>query len=761
MREKEKFLPTSLKNYLTNLELKFFGILLVLLSFWLFLSLLSYNSVDPSINTGSTFHLKNIGGIYGANISNILLYFLGLGSFFIIYDIFLIGKYFISKTSLNNPIKKILIYLIISIIPTTLSLSYISNICLKTFPTKTGLGGLLGLTIKTDINSMLTSMGISGYMHIIIFIISTLLSLITLYFALDFTIKSLIRFENFIRYCIATLKNTYLFLTTKKTNKIVIKPQKSKLVSIAKKITSTPPKKEVEKTQQKTSTIQPKIEEKKYIFPSIELLNKSSGNKTNTNTESNIKKARMLENILREYHLDGKITDIKTGPVITLFEMEPGPGIKTSQIKNLSEDIARKLEAISARIAVIPGTNKIGIELPNLHRMNVNLREQFESDTFKHTEHKLPISLGVDIGGSPVFIDLATTPHLLVAGSTGSGKSVGVNSMILSLLYKLRPDECKFIMIDPKVVEFSAYKDIPHLLIPVVTEVAKAVAALKWAVCEMEERYKNMAAMGSKNIESFNQKAKLKQGQFLTRQVQTGFDPETGEPITEERKIEIKPMPYIVIVVDEMADLMQQRKERQEVESAVARLAAMARATGIHLILTTQRPSVDVITGTIKSNFPTRISYRVPSGQDSRTILNENGAELMLGKGDMLYMGTGGHTIRIHGAFVSESEIENVVSFIKTQAEPNYIKTITIEKPTSENAMSSIDKASLKESKDNDLYSQAVEIVLTSQKTSISYLQRRLGIGYNKSANLIEKMEEQGILSEPDSTGKRSLLVKK
>lgn len=758
----ENTLPNSFRAYFKNLCLKLLGVFFIALSIFLFLSIITYHFTDTSINTAGNFTPQNFGGFIGATIANIFLYFFGLTSLVFIYNIFLVGKYFIFPQKIFHPIKNILLYMTVSIIPTSLSLSYISNIFLKNFPTRSGLGGFLGLIIKTDINTLLDTLYISRYMNIILFIISTLISCITLYFALDLTTKSILKFENFIRLILSKIKNIILKLFKKEAKPVKIKPQKSKILSIAKKIT---PKKQPAKPSVATNVSKPKVvketipEKPKYILPTVDLLTKVKPEKSeNLNDESNIKKARMLENILREYKLEGKITNIKAGPVITLFEMEPGPGIKTSQIKSLNEDIARKIESISTRIAVIPGTNKVGIELPNLHRKMVSLRNQFESDTFKNSEHKLPISLGADTGGHPVFVDLATMPHLLIAGTTGSGKSVGVNGMILSLLYKYTPDECKFIMIDPKMVEFSIYNDIPHLLIPVVTEPAKAVAALKWAVIEMEERYRNMAAIGAKNIETFNARAKSHPNYSITRQVQTGFDPQTGEPIMEDKKIDIKPIPYIVIVVDEMADLMQTAKK--EVEGAVARLAAMARATGIHLILSTQRPSVDVITGTIKSNFPNRISYRVASGQDSRTILNEYGAELMLGKGDMLYMATGGNTVRIHGAFVSEKEIETVVNFIKAQAKPNYVRNITVEKKEP-NKLSTLDKMALKESQNADLYAQAVEIVLSSERPSISYLQRQLGIGYNKSANLIEKMEAQGILSKPDSTGKRVILTKR
>jgi len=510
----------------------------------------------------------------------------------------------------------------------------------------------------------------------------------------------------------------------------------------------------------------PRREPKKesaYRLPPLTLLNPAPRDNTTVNDELNRKKAAMLEGVLGQFGVEGKIISYRTGPVITLFEMEAGKGVKTSRITALSDDIAREMSALSARISLIPGTNKIGVELPNLHRKMVSLRDQFESAEFVDASGTLPIVLGSDVQGNPVVVDLAKMPHLLIAGTTGSGKSVGVNGMILSLIYRYTPDEIKFIMIDPKMLEFGIYNDIPHLLIPVVTDAPKAVAALKWAVREMEERNRNMSALGAKNIESYNARAEANPGQKITRQVQTGFDPSTGEPVFEDKVVEVKPMPYIVVVVDEMADLM--LVAGKDVEAAIARLAAMARAAGIHLILSTQRPSVDVITGTIKSNFPNRIAYRVASKIDSRTIINEQGAELMLGKGDMLYMAMGGALLRVHGAYVSEDEIEKIVRFVRREGKPNYVHTITESKPSDASAMSLLDKTVFKESRGGDedeLYARAVQVIIASDRQpSISYLQRQLGIGYNKSANLIERMERAGVVSAPDSQGKRVVMGRK
>ena len=756
MKKQESFIPETIKHYLIKLCQKAFGIFLVFLSLFFTISLLSFTQTDNSFTTASTFQIKNLCGKIGSNYAKFMYELLGLTSFLTNYFLYIFGRYFIKKSYLKYSYKKISIYMILSTIFLSLNLSYLSNIIFRTSPTQTGLGGLTGFIIKSDLKDILTTLNLSPYFQIILVLLSITLNILTLYYALNMDKNSIIYIRE---------KSIELYIKT--LNFIQSKILKKQTIKIAQLKRKTPTEKSISSVEDLKPT-EPKIERKiintkpKYILPTTDLLNPIKSDKnSNINDEINVKKAKMLENILTEFGIEGKITSIKTGPVITLFEMEPGRGIKTSRITALSEDIARNMSALSARVAVIPGTNKIGIELPNTHRKMVYLREQFESSTFAKTEHTLPISLGSDTSGNPVFVDLAKMPHLLIAGTTGSGKSVGVNGMILSLLYKFTPDECKFIMIDPKMLEFSVYNDIPHLLIPVVIDPIKAVAALKWAVREMEERNRNMSALGAKNIESYNQKAKSMAGQFITREVQTGFDPQTGEPIMEERKIEIKPIPYIVVIVDEMADLM--LVAGKEVEAAIARLAAMARAAGIHLILSTQRPSVDVITGTIKSNFPNRISYRVASKIDSRTIINEQGAELMLGKGDMLYMAMGGNLIRIHGAFVSEDEIEHVVTFIKAQAKPNYVRNITSEKPTKDSALSLLDKTvfnDTKENKDENLYNQAVQIILEADRPSISYLQRRLGIGYNKSANLIEKMQENGILSAPDSTGKRTILTK-
>jgi len=469
--------------------------------------------------------------------------------------------------------------------------------------------------------------------------------------------------------------------------------------------------------------------------------------------------ARQLEAVLQDFGVKGDIINVRPGPVVTLFELEPAPGIKSSRVISLADDIARSMSAISARVAVVPGRNAIGIELPNKERETVFFREMLASSDFEKMKGKLPICLGKTIGGEPVIADLARMPHLLIAGTTGSGKSVGINTFILSLLYQMTPEQCRMIMIDPKMLELSIYDGIPHLLTPVVTDPHKAVVALKWAVREMEDRYRKMSKIGVRNIDGFNQRVAEanKEGRTITRTVQTGFDRETGEAIFESEEFDLEPLPYIVIIVDEMADLMM--VAGKDIEGAIQRLAQMARAAGIHMITATQRPSVDVITGTIKANFPTRISFMVTSKIDSRTILGEQGAEQLLGNGDMLYMASGGRTKRLHGAFVADREVESVVTHLKSQGTPDYLDTITEEDEEGGFGEGGAAGDEGYAGSGDELYDKAVHIVITDKKASTSYVQRRLAIGYNKAATLIERMEREGVISPANHAGKREILV--
>jgi len=467
--------------------------------------------------------------------------------------------------------------------------------------------------------------------------------------------------------------------------------------------------------------------------------------------------SRQLETVLADFGVQGEIVSARPGPVVTLFELEPAAGVKSSRVIGLADDIARSMSANAARVAVIPGRNAIGIELPNPKRETVYLRTLLGSSAFAGTQGRLPLALGETIEGDPYAADLSRMPHLLIAGTTGSGKSVGINAMILSLLYRHPPEECRFIMIDPKMLELSVYEGIPHLLSPVVTDPKKAVVALKWTVREMEDRYRRMSKLGVRNIDGYNERVRdaLAKGERLERTVHAGFDPTSGEPIYETRELPLEPMPYIVVVIDEMADLM--IVAGKEIESAVQRLAQMARAAGIHLIMATQRPSVDVITGTIKANFPTRISYQVTSKIDSRTILGEQGAEQLLGQGDLLFMEGGGRVRRLHGPFVTDSEVERVVEMLKAQGTPQYLSSITEEEQPVD-----YDEPELfgdGEGSGDDLFDRAVEIVRRDRKASTSYLQRRLQIGYNRAATLVEKLEKEGVISTANAAGKRDILI--
>jgi S-DNA-T family DNA segregation ATPase FtsK/SpoIIIE len=495
-----------------------------------------------------------------------------------------------------------------------------------------------------------------------------------------------------------------------------------------------------------------------HLLPGVDLLDEIVPSRFAQISEEALQQnARLLESVLADFGIQGQIVKVRPGPVVALYELEPAPGIKASRIIGLADDIARSMSAISARVAVVPGRNVIGIELPSARAETIYLRELLASEDYERHGAKLPLVLGKDIGGTPVLADLARMPHLLIAGTTGSGKSVGINTMILSILYRMSPDQCKFIMIDPKMLELSVYDGIPHLLAPVVTEARKAVVALKWTVREMENRYRAMSKLGVRNIEGYNQRLAEAQarGEILKRKVQTGFDEESGKPIFEEQPLASTPLPMIVVVVDEMADLM--LVAGKDIEAAVQRLAQMARAAGIHIIMATQRPSVDVITGTIKANFPTRISFQVTSKIDSRTILGESGAEQLLGRGDMLYMAGGGRIQRVHGPFVADEEVERVVRFLKDNGgPPTYIEEVTEE--DEEAAMGGGFGGEGEGGSGDDLYDRAVALVCRERKASTSFVQRHLQIGYNRAARIVEKMEAEGVVSSANHVGKREVL---
>ena len=509
----------------------------------------------------------------------------------------------------------------------------------------------------------------------------------------------------------------------------------------------------------KEKNIKPTESVKQYKLPDINLLSAHSADAMIVDEEALKRRAAQLETILNDFNIQGQIVKVSPGPVVTLYELEPKSGTKTARVIGLSDDIARSMAVSSVRMAVVSGKSTIGIELPNEKRQTVWLRELLEDKEFSASKNILNVALGKDIGGKHMYADISKMPHLLVAGTTGSGKSVGVNSMILSLLYRMTPEQCKFIMIDPKQLEFSMYNGIPHLLTPVITDPAKAVVGLKWAVQEMENRYRSMSLLNVRNIAGYNKKVEelSKSGQELKKTIQTGFDKETGLPIYEEQVIDTKPMPYIVIVVDEMADLM--LVAGKEVEAAIQRLAQMARAAGIHLIMSTQRPSVDVITGVIKANFPSRLSFHVTTRGDSITILGEKGAEQLLGMGDMLYMPSGLRPLRIHGCFVPDEEVEKIVEYIKAEGEPQYVAEVTAGELNTKDSGPVFDKGEMSTGdSEEDLYRQAVDIVRTDKKASTSYIQRKLRIGYNRAANLIDRMEREGVVTKQDHVGRREVI---
>jgi DNA segregation ATPase FtsK/SpoIIIE, S-DNA-T family len=497
-----------------------------------------------------------------------------------------------------------------------------------------------------------------------------------------------------------------------------------------------------------------------YRLPPLDILSLPSRISTETKIDEEAleQNARLLETVLEDFGVKGQIVKVRPGPVVTLYELEPAPGTKSSRVIGLADDIARSMSAVSARVATVPGRNVIGIELPNARRETVFLRELLSTRHYEDNRLGLPLALGKDIGGDPVITDLARMPHLLIGGTTGSGKSVAVNTMILSLLYRLPPDRCRFIMIDPKMLELSVYQDIPHLLTPVVTEPRKAIVALKWVVREMEDRYRAMSSVGVRNIAGYNEKLveTARKGQSLTRKVQTGIDPETRKPQFEDEDIDLNPLPFIVVIIDEMADLM--LVAGKEIEGAVQRLAQMARAAGIHVVMATQRPSVDVITGTIKANFPTRISFQVTSKIDSRTILGEQGGEQLLGQGDMLYMAGGGKIARVHGPFVSDSEVEEVVRHLRAQGAPAYIESVTDDPDAEVEGLGLPGDGDGGES--DQLYDQAIALVARERKCSTSFIQRYLQIGYNRAARIVERMEREGVVSSANHVGKREVLAR-
>ncbi|MEE2698197.1 MAG: DNA translocase FtsK 4TM domain-containing protein [Pseudomonadota bacterium] len=777
-----KVLPAGTLNFFIRRFYEAIGMFLIASGIALATAIITYSSSDNSLNSAGSGNISNLLGLGGAFISDFVLQVFGIASLLPVLIMSVWGWRLVIKKGIS------LIWLrFLCMLAALITFSYILNLVSipENWPLISKLGGVLGSFVHENITNL------SVLFEFNLIITTAFLSIIAfglLVFSLGLSMQDWQKIGRLILWLILVLGEgirQFIFvfrITLEWINSIFYRKQvrtdaenqfdddinfdpipvgKQRVIrkedSQLRNGLVTEKKPRLKTSRKAVSERQGKLNlesNKDYQTPPLDFLNAEQENKITEaiNKEALQQNAKFLAGILEDFGVKGEIVKVRPGPVVTLYELDPAPGTKTSRVIGLSDDIARSMSAISVRIAVVPGQSVIGIELPNLNREMVHLGEILSSHSFEKAPGKLPLALGKDIGGSPITLDLAGMPHLLIAGTTGSGKSVAMNTMIMSLLYRLRPDECKFIMIDPKMLELSVYEGIPHLLTPVVTEPSKAIVALKWTVREMEERYRSMSQMGVRNISGYNARLSeaTRNGEILTRSVQTGFD-EDGKPIMEEQPLEMEQLPFIVVVVDEMADLMM--VAGKDVEAAIQRLAQMARAAGIHLLMATQRPSVDVITGTIKANFPTRISFQVTSKIDSRTILGEQGAEQLLGQGDMLCMTGGGRISRIHGPFISDDEVERVVNFLKSQGEPEFIEDITHEEFTEgfseNNKGSSID----------DLYDEAVALVAREGKASTSFIQRHLQIGYNRAARIIEEMEKQSVVSSANRVGRREVLI--
>ncbi|MDX2050419.1 MAG: DNA translocase FtsK 4TM domain-containing protein [Rickettsiaceae bacterium] len=690
-------------------------------------SFATYNEFDNSLNTSTRYESTNILGFVGAYIADIFMQMFGLASWFIVLFLLCLAI----NILLTKDIQRIKLKIISGFASIFILSTFIDHYLLNN-PNKTS-------------NILFHLEKLFGPWFLCVMI---LVFFLTFLYSLGFKSEIYARLLFGIFYIFKpSEKKPEPYINTGAKLKATTEIPASPVARSIHTVSSSP---------RKLPIVKDKNFNDGFNLPDLELLRdkKSHSHKAQTSEELEYQAERLMK-VLKDFGVRGHIIQINQGPVVTLYEFEPAAGTKSSRVISLSDDIARSLSALSARIAVIPGRNALGIELPNEEREFFRIRELIESREYQDYDHSLPIILGKDISGKPTIVDLAKMPHLLVAGTTGSGKSVAINTMIISLLYKNSPKQCKFIMIDPKMLELSVYDGIPHLLSPVVTEPGKAVVALKWAVKEMENRYRLMSNLGVRNISGYNNRIDeaIARGEELKRTVQTGFDPETGKPIFESVPIEMEKLPFIVVIVDEMADLM--LVAGKDIESSIQRLAQMARAAGIHIIMATQRPSVDVITGVIKANFPSRVSFRVTSKIDSRTILGEQGAEQLLGMGDMLYMGQSSRITRVHGPFVEDSEVERITNYLKSQGEPEYIDAVTTtdEDEIDESIIDSDDVS------DEGLYKKALQIVKRDRKSSTSYIQRSLRIGYNRAALLVERLERDGVISAPNHSGKREILI--
>jgi S-DNA-T family DNA segregation ATPase FtsK/SpoIIIE len=788
---RSSLLPDGAGDFLRRRSIETAGLALILFAIFVTLTLITYSSADPSLSHATSAPARNLGGRWGAIVADILLQTLGLGAGLLVLTVGAWGFRLMRVHHLPMwwlrlslmPVAVLLASLALAFVPPPPSWSSFIDI---------GLGGVVGHLFFVNTVSLAHKIGMGPSSF---GILAAILSTGLLLFALAITWGE---WQAIGRFCAATATTTAGIVRRvaawrprfgnqadwRKQAKVAkrrepkvadavdeeddddiieratepVEPRRPPPADLVapRTLPEAPAKKAAPKKQ---SSLDLRAAGK-HKLPPLDLLAMPKVSDRGAAVDENAlaQNARLLESVLDDFGVKGQIVKVRPGPVVTLYELEPAPGTKTSRVIGLSDDIARSMSAVSVRVAVIPGRNVIGIELPNISRETVYLRELLAADD-SSSAGTLALYLGKDIGGTPVNADLARMPHLLIAGTTGSGKSVAINTMILSILYRLAPQDCRFIMVDPKMLELSVYDGIPHLLAPVVTDPKKAVVALKWAVREMENRYRAMSKLGVRNITGYN--ARLaeakKKGEVLLRKVQTGFD-EDGKPIFEDQPLNLEPLPFIVVVIDEMADLM--LVAGKDVEWAVQRLAQMARAAGIHLIMATQRPSVDVITGTIKANFPTRISFQVTSKIDSRTILGEQGAEQLLGQGDMLYMAGGGRITRVHGPFVSDREVEQVVKYLKDQGEPLYVEEVTED----EAALASLGNGGAAGDgggSGDALYDQAVALVARERKCSTSFIQRHLQIGYNRAARIVERMEAEGVVSPANHVGKREVIAPK
>ena len=761
--DKKPVLSPAMVQFLRRRAMEIGGLALILVGMALLLALASAGSQEPSFNRVSNAPVVNLFGVAGAHLSSLLFGGVGLAAFLLALTPLFWGAHFLRKQPPARPEWRLLLW--------PLSVAFVAA----------GLFGLDGGDVSDNggaVGAVLVGVTMRLLQPMPAFMGFTTIHYVGAGFAflgavLWIWVAALSRREWSVLKAPVTFFAAMLGQSVQATRGFISKrsgevkaapaPRRSKsapktrqepvLVGTPK---AAPPAAKAAKPG-KSASRQDSLDftgSGSFQLPPPRLLNAPGKALSGPSKQALQQRAEALENVLSDFSVNGSIADVRYGPVVTRYDLNPAPGTKSQRVISLADDIARSMSAISVRVAVVPGQNVIGIELPNDDRQTVMLRDILDDNVWAEDQANLPMALGKDIAGAPVIVDLAKMPHLLVAGTTGSGKSVGINAMILSMLYRHTPDSCRMIMIDPKMLELSVYDGIPHLLSPVVTDPSKAVTALKWAVREMENRYRNMAKMGVRNITGYNERlaeARAK-GEVLTRRVQTGFDPETGKPVHEEEVLDLAPLPFIVVIIDEVADLM--LVAGKEIEAAVQRLAQMARAAGIHVIMATQRPSVDVITGTIKANFPTRISFQVTSRIDSRTILGEQGAEQLLGRGDMLFMEGGGRVVRVHGPFVDDGEVEAVANFLRQQGEPEYDDRVV------EDPVEDIDAASAGEMPTgNSLYEQAVQLVVREQKASTSFVQRHLKIGYNRAATIIEDMERNGIISAANHVGKRDVLI--